>query len=341
MNFNFIRFSLFTLGVFALSSCSYFAGSKNVVKEDGFVFIRTQAGFKEVLDSLSNKLNDIKSFTYYAESKEYPQNIKPGKYKLIKGETNKDLLHRLITGSQEQVPLMLRNEPTIYHMAGNVSKKIEADSAQIIQSILEWAKEKDPKLNDETVKFYFVPNTYNFYWTTTADKFVERMELEFNKIWTEERQEKAKAMNFTPLQVFTLASIVQMESSKIDEQPKVAQVYLNRLKRNMKLQADPTSIYAYRLQNGFGKRIQRVTGSQLLIPSEYNTYRVKGLPPAPICLPNLSAVDAVLNPDVHTYIYFCADPDRPGYHSFTSSYSEHQKNARKYQRWLETKGINK
>lgn len=341
MNSNFLRTLLLLSTAFLLTNCSFFQASKHNVKEDGFVYIPSQADFQEVLDSLSNKLIDSKSFSSYATSKEYPQNIKPGKYKLIKGETNKDLVQRLMTGAQEQVPLMIRNEPTIYHLAGSVSKKIEADSAQIVESILNWAKQKDTDLTEETVKIYFIPNTYNFYWTTTADKFVERMETEFNKVWTEERQQKAKDMNFSLLEVFTLASIVQMESSKIDEQPKVAQVYLNRLKKNMKLQADPTSIYAYRLQNGFGHKIQRVRKDQLIIPSAYNTYRVTGLPPAPICLPNLSAVDAVLNPEEHTYIYFCADPDRPGYHSFTSNYAEHQKNAKKYRIWLESRGIKK
>src|SRR5690606_25103343 len=124
------------------------------------------------------------------------------------------------------------------------------------------------------------------------------------------RQAKAEEMNFSPLEVFTLASIVQMEASKVDEQPKVAQAYLNRLKKGMKLEADPTSIYAYRMENGFDNIIQRVRAGHLATPSEYNTYRVVGLPPAPICLPNLSAVDAVLNPEEHDYVFFCADPDR-------------------------------
>lgn len=320
-------------------SCNYFRGQKKDIKEDGFLYVRTGAGMDEVLDSLSDKLNQTDAFRTYALSREYSSKIKAGKYKLSKSESNKELLNRLILGIQEEVPLMIGNEPTIFHLAGKVSKKIEADSAQIVKAIIDYAKKQNPVLDAETVKIYFLPNTYNFFWPTDGEQFVERMYAEFQKVWTEERQQKADEMGLSTLQVFTLASIVQMESSKTDEQPMVAQAYLNRLAEGMKLQADPTSVYAYKLQNGFNHRIQRVTGIHLSAPSEYNTYKVHGLPPAPICLPNLSAIDAVLNPEPHPYVYFCADPDRPGYHSFTNSYAEHQKNAAKYREWLESRGI--
>lgn len=325
--------------IFSVSSCTFFEGMKSNVKVDGFLYVATDASFRSVMDSLSTKLENPESFESYADARDYQEQIKPGKYKLEKGETNQSLLKKLISGRQEEVSLMIKNEPTIFHLAGSVSKKIEADSAQIVQSIVDWAKQKNPALTAETVKMYFIPNTYNYYWNTSGDKFVEKMIGEFEKVWTEERAQKAEAMNFTPLQVFTLASIVQLEASKTDEQPKVAQAYLNRLAKNMRLEADPTSVYAYKLQNGFNHKIQRVYYGHLATPSDYNTYRVKGLPPAPICLPNMSAVDAVLNPDGHDFIYFCADPDRPGYHSFTNDFAEHKQNAEKYRKWLEENGI--
>ncbi len=337
MNYNKLIIGIFTISVF--TSCSFFEGAKSNVKEDGYLYIRSSADYREVLDSLMGKLDDMDSFWEYAETKDYASKIKAGKYKLEQGETNRSLLEKLIEGKQEEVKLMIRNEPTIFHLAGSVSKKIEADSAEIVKAIVDWAKQKDPDLTAETAKIYFIPNTYNYYWPTSGDKFVEKMIGEFDKVWTEERAEKAQQMNFTPLQVFTLASIVQMEASKKDEQPKVAQVYLNRLAKNMKLEADPTSIYAYKLQNGFNHKIQRVYYGHLATPSDYNTYRVKGLPPAPICLPNMTAVDAVLSPEQHPFVYFCADPDRPGYHSFTNDFAEHKKNAEKYRKWLENKGI--
>src|SRR5690606_3026732 len=242
-------------------------------------------------------------------------------------------------GKQEQVHLRIKNEPTIFHLAGSMSKQTEADSTEIVNAIINWAKENDSTLDAETVKQYFIPNTYFYYWPTTGSEFVEKMMKEYDKVWTEERRQKAKSLNMTPLQVVILASIVQLEASKPDEQPKVAKAYMNRLAKGMRLQADPTSVYAYKLQNGFDQKIQRVYSGHLSTPSDYNTYRVKGLPPAPICLPNVSTIDAVLNPDSHDFVYFCADPDRPGYHSFTNDFSEHTKNAEKYRKWLEENGI--
>lgn len=333
--------TLFT-GVFALTlatSCTFFEGNKSNVSEDNHLYIRTGASYEEVLDSLDGKLTDLESFKKYAASKGYGSTIKPGKYKLSKGESNKKLVNDLIIGNQVEVKVRIKNEPTIFHLAGSVSKQIEADSTQIVQAIIDWAKKNDATLNAETVKQYFIPNTYNYYWPTSSEEFVQKMKSEYDKVWNDERKAKAKAMDFSPLQVTILASIVQLEASKPDEQPKVAKAYLNRLAIGKKLEADPTSIYAYKLQNGFDQIIQRVKSGHLATPSDYNTYRVKGLPPAPICLPNVSAIDAVLNPDSHDFIYFCADPDRPGYHSFTNDYEEHERNAAKYRKWLEERGI--
>lgn len=324
---------------FMLTSCGFLEASKEASNRDTSVFIRSNADFQEVLDSLTSKGLAVQSFEKYAKSKDYPSKIKGGFYKIKAGMTNKELVNKLILGNQDEVKVRIKNEPTLFHMAGSVSKSIEADSTQIVEAIQKWAQEKDPNLNLETVKYYFVPETYFMYWTTTGDQFVARMVKEFDKMWTAERQQKAEAMNFTPLQVFTLASIVQMESSHKDEQPKVAQAYLNRLNKGMKLEADPTSIYAYKMENGFDHTILRVKGTHLAVASEYNTYKVQGLPPAPICLPNLSAVDAVLNPEEHPYVFFCADPERSGYHKFTNSYAEHLKNAAVYRKWLNEKGI--
>lgn len=328
----------FSLTVF-FTSCSYFIGNKEAISEEGVVFIPGTASFSEVMDSLSPYLVQPKDFERYAVAKDFREKIKPGKYRLQKGEKMKDLLRKLVFGEQEEVILMIRNEPTLFHLAGSVSKMIEPDSAQIAEAMLKWAVEKDSAADAETAKMYFIPNTYHFYWTTSAEAFAERMGNEFDKVWNENRQEQAEKMEMTPLEVYTLASIVQMEASNPEEQKKVARAYLNRLAMGKKLEADPTSVYAYKLQNGFNHKIQRVKLGHLVTPSEYNTYRVKGLPPAPICLPNTSAVDAVLHPDDHEFIYFCADPERPGMHSFTNSYKEHLQNAAKYRKWLEEKGI--
>lgn len=332
-----------SLSIFAFllffTSCSYILGNREAAADEGVVFIPSGATFSQAMDSLRPHLIQPGDFERYADAKDYKEKIKPGKYRLQKGEKLKDLMRRLIFGEQEEVVLMIRNEPTLFHLAGAVSKMIEPDSAQIVEAAMEWASERDTASTAETAKMFFVPNTYHFYWTTSAEGFVERMGNEFDKVWNQERQQQAEEMNLTPLEVYTLASIVQMEASSPEEQKRVAKAYLNRLSIGKKLEADPTSVYAYKLQNGFNHKISRVKLGHLVTPSEYNTYRVNGLPPAPICLPNTSAVDAVLHPADHDFIYFCADPDRPGLHSFTNSYREHLQNAAKYRKWLEQKGI--
>lgn len=340
MNSKYIKILAF-LGVgVTLTSCNFINGFQSNVKEETYLYVRSNATYEEVLDSLKSKLKNIESFQKYADGSDYASHIRPGKYKLEAGESNRNILDKLMDGKQEEVKLMIKNEPTIFHLARSVSKNIEADSASIVNAIVDWANQQnDPTLNAETVKRYFVPNTYNYWWATSAETFVEKMLKEFDKVWTEERAQKAVQLGLSQLEVYTLASIVQLEASKVDEQPKVARAYLNRLAKNMRLEADPTSVYAYKLQNGFDQRIQRVYRGHLATPSDYNTYRVKGLPPAPICLPNTTAVDAVLNPDSHDFIYFCADPDRPGYHSFTNDFEEHKKNAAKYRAWLEANNI--
>src|SRR5690606_10479308 len=205
-----IRKFIIGLGVLTtLSGCNFFRGLESNVEADGFLYVKTNATLQEVLDSLRPQLKDIASFQKYAESKNYSQEIKPGKYKLEKGETNSSLLDKLRDGKQEEVPLMIKNEPTIFHLAGSVSKKIEADSAEIVQAIIDWANQQDKGLNAETVKQYFIPNTYNYWWASSGEIFVEKMIREFDKVWTEERARKAQSMNMTQLEVFTLASIVQ------------------------------------------------------------------------------------------------------------------------------------
>ena len=332
-------FSLIALATL-MSSCNFIDGMKQNTTKDGFVYIPREATFEQVMDSLSPFLKDKEMFRRLAEAEDYPTTIKSGKYKINADDKNKSLISRLQSGDQVETKLQIRNHPTLFHLAGAVSKQIDADSTAIVKAVMNWANAKDSTLTEETVKQYFVPETYFVYWNMTPEGFMERMEKEYNKVWTTERLNKAKALNFTPLQVVTLASIVQLESSdNMDEQQKVAKAYMNRLDKGMRLEADPTAIYAYRLENGFDHKIQRVYYKWLSSANEYNTYRVSGLPPAPICLPNLGAVDAVLNPAEQDFVFFCADPERPGYHNFTNDYQEHLRNAAKYRAWVKANNI--
>ena len=334
-----IQLALFGLFLTFFTACSFFYADKKNVAKEGHLYIYPDATYQQVLDSIAPFLENVDQFDVVAQSADYDALVKPGKYLISKDDTNESLVNKLKSGEQEQVKLMVANPPTIFHLARTAAKNITADSAEIVNAILENPRFKQENLDLETSKKYFIPNTYFFHWITSGDDFVNRMVDEHDKYWNDERKQKLADSGMTELEVYTLASIVQMEASKADEQPKVAQAYLNRLEKGMKLEADPTSIYAYKLAHGFDKSIQRVYHKHLKMASEYNTYQVTGLPPAPICLPNGTAIDAVLSPEPHDMIYFCADPDRPGYHSFTNSYTEHLKNAAKYRKWLQENNI--
>ncbi|MGQ2107827.1 endolytic transglycosylase MltG [Ornithobacterium rhinotracheale] len=329
----------FLFSFLLFQSCGYFYKSKSLVKEKAFLYIPENATYQSVLDSIAPHLENIDQFDAYARTQDYDKNIKAGRYELNPEMSNEDLVNVLKSGKQSEVKIRIPNSPTIFHLARDASKGITADSASIVEAILNNPRVKENGLDMETAKIYFIPDTYNFFWITSGKDFVDRMLKEYDKFWNEKRKQQLKDSGMTELEVYTLASIVQMESPKPDEQARVAGAYLNRLKQGKKLEADPTSVYAYKLQHGFTQKVQRVYQKHLKTLSAYNTYLNYGLPPAPICLPNTTAIDAVLKPEKHDYIFFCADPDRPGYHNFTNSYAEHQKNAAKYRQWLKENNI--
>lgn len=334
-----LKYFSFMLFFAAFYSCSYFyAGKKNVAQE-GHLYIYPGATYEQVLDSLQSMLKNVKHFDAVAKAEDYHTSVKAGRYLLSPEMTNEEIALMLKNGEQDEVKLMVRNSPTIFHLARDAAKNLNTDSTAIVNAILENETFREKGLDLETSKMYFIPNTYNFMWLTSGDEFVERMIKEHDVFWNEERRQKLSESGMTELEVYTLASIVQLEASKADEQPKVAQAYLNRLDQGRRLEADPTSVYAYKLENGFDEKIQRVYHKHLKTASVYNTYLNTGLPPAPICLPNSTAIDAVLTPEPHDMIFFCADPDRPGYHTFTNSYTEHLQNAAKYRNWLKENNI--
>ena len=228
---------------------------------------------------------------------------------------------------------MLKND-----LASLVSKQIEADSISIVNTDFE----NNNGFNDETLLSMYIPNSYNFFWNTNSENFKKRMLKEYNKFWNSERKNKAKNISLSPLEVMILASIVNEESKEFTELPTIAGVYINRLKNNWKLQADPTVKFtAYKLDEYKNTIIRRVLNKHLRIDSPYNTYKYKGLPPGMISMPSISSIDAVLNYEKHKYFFFAADPENPGFHNFAETLREHKLNARKYQKSLSRKGIKK
>ncbi len=305
-------------------------------KKVQYLFIPTGSGYDDILKLLyTEKLIKNKStFEWAAERMNYKKHIQPGKYKLKNRMTNHKLILMLRSGQQEPVKLTFNNIRTLEQLAGLVSRKIEADYSAIINLLHNKEYISQIGFNEYTMIGLFIPNTYEFYWNTSAEQFISRMLNEYNSFWTRARKSKAGQINLTQNEVITLASIVDEESSKEEEDPIIAGVYINRLKKGIKLQADPTVRYAH---GDFSMR--RILKKHLLIESPYNTYKYYGLPPGPIRIPSIESVDAVLNYKKHDYLYFCAKDDFSGYHYFAKTLAQHNKYARLYQRALNKRRI--
>jgi len=315
--------------------------SPNVATPDGkeaVIYIPTGSTFDDVTAILSEAdiLVNLKSFTWVAKKKDYPDNIHPGRYVIGNGINNNRLVNMLRGGLQSPVNVTFNNLRDIDQLAGRIGKQLEADSTSISNLLHNQDYIGQLGFNDRTIPALFLPDTYEFYWNTDAEGFVNRMFQEYNKFWNEERRQQASSKGLSPIQVSTLASIVNKETNMSDEMPRVAGVYLNRLKNNWLLQADPTLIFAW---NDY--TLRRVLEYHKQIESPYNTYKYVGLPPGPICIPSIAAVKAVLNAEDHHYFYFCAKEDFSGYHNFAKTLAEHNRNAAKYQQALNQRGIMK
>jgi UPF0755 protein len=308
------------------------------VKTEYLLTIPAKASYQQVLDSLqmNDVLLDQKAFKWVAKKKSYPGNIKPGRYLLKKGMNTNQIANNLRAGIQEPVDVTFNNVRFKEDLAGKVSKYIQADSVSILNLFSDEKMISEYGFNTETFRTMFIPNTYEFYWTTSAGKFAKRMKAEYDRFWNNSRKAKADKIELTPDQVIILASIVQSETVKPDELKQVAGLYVNRIKKGIPLQADPTIKYAVGDYS-----IKRVLNKHLEIDSPYNTYKYAGLPPGPIAFPEISTIDAVLNYEDHKYLYMCAKEDFSGYHNFAKTLTQHNRNAAKYRKALDKKRIYK
>lgn len=307
--------------------------------KDYFLLIPSKsATFETVLDSLKqNKiLQDELSFRFLSKLLKYPDHVRPGRYKIRPDAGNYEVIKSLRSGNQTPVKLTFNNIRLKTELIGKVGTRFEFDSTEFGNLLRSDSATRFYGFTPETILCMFIPNTYEVYWNTTPQKLLGRMKSEYDKFWTSERQAKAKNLGLTPVQATILASIVEAETKKADEKPRVAGVYLNHLAVNEPLRADPTVIFAI---GDFG--IKRLLHNQLTYKSPYNTYINTGLPPGPINLPETSSVDAVLNREVHKYMYFCASPELNGYHIFAETYQQHLDNAKRYQEALNKLGIKK
>ena len=316
----------------------FFKSNTSFNEDFVYVYVNSGSSLDEMISSISSYIIDVESFIKAAKTKKYLENIKAGRFIMHKGDGNNKIINSL---RSKNIPLNItfNNIQTIQEFSGYISKKIEADSMSLIESFTDKNFLKDLNLSQESVLSLFLPNTYEFFWNTSADNFREKMVREFNNFWNENRIMKAKKIGLNPVEVSVLASIVQKETPKVDERPTIAGVYLNRLSKRMKLQADPTIVYAKKRKEWFDKKIRRVLYKDLRIKSAYNTYLNRGLPPGPIVTPDFSAIEAVLNPSSHNFIFFVADVSNPGYHLFSRTLVEHNRKKRQYTKWLKENRI--
>ncbi len=327
-------------GIFAYKVYNaIFSPNTSFANDEAFVYIESDASFAEVRETLDPLLKDLVSFEQIAKRKGYAANVKGGNYAIKKGMNNNEIINSLRSANMP-VKVSFNNQETLEDLAGRVASQIEADSVSLARAFRDNEFLKSHKFNEDSSLSMYIPNSYEFFWNTSAVEFRERMLKEYNRFWNEERLEKAKELGLTPKEVVTLASIVHKESAKIDERPKVAGLYLNRLRKNMRLQADPTVIFAMKKHAGdFDMVIKRVLYKDLELDSPYNTYKYAGLPPGPITMPDISAINAVLNPEKHEYYYFVANVENFGYHKFAETLAQHNRNKVQYIRWINAQKI--
>lgn len=306
---------------------------------EAYIYISSNSSYQDVLEQLKPLVKSLDKFDALAQQKKYDQYVKPGRYVIKKDMTNNEIINS-IRSNNVPINISFNNQHSLEDLAGRISKQIEADSLSLIKAMTDETFLNDNGFNNATALGMYLPNSYEFFWNTSAEEFRDKMLKEYNRFWNESRQAKAKALNLTPNEVMTLASIVYEESKQKEEQPRVAGVYLNRLRIGMKLDADPTLKFAaYKLPKYMNTVIRRVLNVHKEIESPYNTYKNKGLPPGLIAMPDLSAINAVLDPEKHEYLYFAVDVKRPGYHKFSTNLRQHNAYAREYQRYLSSQGV--
>jgi len=307
----------------------------NVTDKQEYLYIKTGSTLDDVYKTISEQgiVKDSTSFLQSAQSMKYVK-VKPGKYRLKSGMSNRSFINMLKSGNQEPVNFAFHNIRLKEQFAGFVAKNLEPDSVSMVR-LLDSAKFAEQfGFTADNIYTVFIPNSYQIYWNTTPEKLFKRMYANYEKFWTPERKQKAAALKLTPQEVSVLASIVDAEALHDDEMPTIAGLYLNRLNKGMKLQSDPTVIFAV---NDY--TIKRVLNRDLLTNSPYNTYMYKGLPPGPIMMPSVNAINSVLDYKKTDYLYMCAKADFSGNHAFATNEADHRVNAKAFQQALNDRNI--
>ena len=326
--------------ILAASVAAYIApalSSRSIVEVESEIFIPTGADYDTLLTLLGEEgehITDLARFERVASLKGLSKSVRAGRYILKEGMSAKSVVGMFRGGMQSPVRLTFNNIRTLPQLAGRLAEQIEPDSVTLLAHLSSPEVAEKYGFKPEEMIGMFIPNTYEVWWNITPEGLTERMKKEYDNFWNEERVAKLARTRLTQKEVSTLASIICEETRMTDEMPTMAGVYINRLRRGMLLQADPTVKFAI---GDF--TIRRVLNRHLEVDSPYNTYKYAGLPPSPICMPSIKGIDAVLNYKESNYLYFCAKEDFSGYHNFARTLSEHNQNARRYANALNRAGI--
>ncbi|WP_025740022.1 endolytic transglycosylase MltG [Aquimarina pacifica] len=318
-----------------------FSPNTNFESKSTTIYLPTDATYTELIEVITPVVNDIYSFDRIARRKGYVNSIKAGRYIIKKGSNNNEIINTL-RSNNAPIHVSFNNQERLENLAGRIATQIEADSVSLVTAFKDTAFLNEKGFVSENALAMYIPNKYEFFWNTSATQFRERMLKEYNRFWNTNRLSKLKEIGLTREQVATIASIVQKETAKVDERPRVAGVYMNRYLNGWKLDADPTVIFALKKhRNDWDTVIKRVLYKDLEIDSPYNTYKYKELPPGPISMPDISSIDAVLNYERHEYYFFVANVENFGYHKFAKTIGQHNRNKKQYINWINKQGINR
>ncbi|MGI6074700.1 MAG: endolytic transglycosylase MltG [Fermentimonas sp.] len=306
------------------------------IADTEYIYIGEEDGYDDVVEQLKavGAMPNETIFNIIAKRMKYPERVKTGRYAIDDGMTMPEIIRNLRSGNQSPVKLTFNNIRTMESLAGRLSKQLMMDSLSLLTQLNDTALMAKYGFNEQTFCSMFIPNTYEVYWDTPIENLLDRMKKEYDTFWNDNRLAKAKSIGLTPVEVSTLASIVEEEATFEDEYPIVARLYLNRINRGMRLEADPTVKFAVG-----DPTLRRILFKHLEVESPYNTYKIDGLPPGPIRIPGPQSIDATLSPATHNYLFMCAKADLSGRHNFSTTHAEHARNAAAYQRALNERGI--
>jgi UPF0755 protein len=324
-------FAILVIGGIGLFFLPNFAPSKA-----RSVYIDSNKDFFSLCRQLKDSAGclNLQSFIQIARWMDYPENMKTGHYLVTPGMSNRHLLNNLQRGHQAPVRITIRNLRMKEDLAGLLDKQLMLDGNELLACLDDETYCRSLGFTPLTIPALFIPNTYELYWNISVEKLLQRMKREYDAFWTVERRNKAGQIGITPVETAIIASIVEEESARVEEYPVIAGLYINRLHRGILLQADPTVKYAV---GNFA--LQRILSEHLRIDSPYNTYLYEGLPPGPLRIPTITALDAVLNYTKHNYLYMCASDDFSGRHNFAVTLADHNRNADRYRAELNRRGI--